>query len=36
MPKTLPWDWYEGSVPDNVVLEESSYMETSFSFAMFP
>jgi acetyltransferase-like isoleucine patch superfamily enzyme len=35
MPKTLPWDWYEGSVPDNVVLEESSYMETSFSFAMF-
>ncbi|HKX29160.1 MAG TPA: acyltransferase [Blastocatellia bacterium] len=30
--RRLPWDWYEGRVPENVVLDESSYLETSFSF----
>jgi acetyltransferase-like isoleucine patch superfamily enzyme len=35
MPRTLPWDWYSGVVPDNVVLEDSSYLETSQSFQLF-
>jgi acetyltransferase-like isoleucine patch superfamily enzyme len=33
--KTLPGDWYDGAVPDNVVLEEGSHLETSFSFSKF-
>jgi acetyltransferase-like isoleucine patch superfamily enzyme len=35
MPQTLPWDWYDGTVPDNVVLEDTCYMETSQSFQLF-
>jgi acetyltransferase-like isoleucine patch superfamily enzyme len=35
MPSTLPWDWYDGRVPDNVVLEETCYLETSQSFQLF-
>ncbi|HTM50403.1 MAG TPA: acyltransferase [Bryobacteraceae bacterium] len=35
MPTTLPWDWYQGSIPDNVLLEEGCYVETSFSFLVF-
>lgn len=30
--RRLPWDWYPGRIPDNVVLNESAYLETSFSF----
>jgi len=30
--RTLPWDWYAGSIPDNVVIDETAYVETSFSF----
>jgi acetyltransferase-like isoleucine patch superfamily enzyme len=33
--RTVPGDWYDGEVPDNVVLEEGSYLETSFSLLMF-
>jgi len=33
--RTLPWDWYEGTIPENVVLDETAYIETSFSFALF-
>jgi acetyltransferase-like isoleucine patch superfamily enzyme len=35
MSSTLPWDWYGGAVPDNVVLEETCYLETSQSFQLF-
>jgi acetyltransferase-like isoleucine patch superfamily enzyme len=35
MPKTLPWDWYDGVLPDNVALDEGCYIETSFSFLQF-
>jgi acetyltransferase-like isoleucine patch superfamily enzyme len=31
----LPWDWYEGSVPENVVLPEDAYAETTYSFLLF-
>jgi acetyltransferase-like isoleucine patch superfamily enzyme len=30
--RRLPWDWYHGKIPENVVLDETAYVETSFSF----
>lgn len=30
--RALPWDWYPGTIPENVVLGDSVYIETSFSF----
>jgi acetyltransferase-like isoleucine patch superfamily enzyme len=33
--RTLPWDWYPGSIPGNVVLDETAYVETSFSFFLY-
>lgn len=31
-PRTLPWDWHPGIIPNNVVLDDNVYIETSFSF----
>jgi acetyltransferase-like isoleucine patch superfamily enzyme len=33
--RTLAWDWYPGTIPDNVHIDESAYVETSFSFYLF-
>ncbi len=33
--RTLPWDWYPGTIPGNVVIDETAYVETSFSFYLF-
>jgi acetyltransferase-like isoleucine patch superfamily enzyme len=33
--RVLPWDWYTGEVPDNVVLEADTFLETAFSLVMF-
>ncbi len=33
--RTLPWDWYPGTIPDNVVLEDDTYIETSLSFKLY-
>jgi acetyltransferase-like isoleucine patch superfamily enzyme len=33
--RTLPWDWYPGKIPENVVIDESAYIETTFSFYLF-
>ena len=30
--RTLPWDWYDGSVPENVCLKSEAYLETTYSF----
>jgi acetyltransferase-like isoleucine patch superfamily enzyme len=30
--RTLPWDWYPGTIPDNVELDETAYIETTYSF----
>ena len=32
--RTLPWDWYPGTIPDNVTLEDDTYIETSLSFKL--
>jgi acetyltransferase-like isoleucine patch superfamily enzyme len=33
--RTLDWDWYPGAIPDNVVLDETAYIESTFSFHLF-
>jgi acetyltransferase-like isoleucine patch superfamily enzyme len=33
--RTLPWDWYHGTVPENVSLHETAYLETAFSFHLY-
>ena len=30
--RTLPWDWYPGTIPDNVQVAPTAYIETTFSF----
>ncbi len=33
--RTLPWDWYPGTIPDNVRIDDTAYVETSFSFTQY-
>ena len=33
--RTLPWDWYEGTIPDNVEIDAEAYLETTFSFSLY-
>src|SRR5947209_9775674 len=33
--RTLPWDWYDGVIPDNVSVDDTAYIETSFSFHLY-
>lgn len=33
--RTLPWDWYPGTIPPNVRVAASAYIETTFSFTQF-
>lgn len=33
--RSLPWDWYPGVIPENVVVDETAYVETTFSFELF-
>ena len=33
--RTLPWDWYAGTVPPNVQVSDQAYLETTFSFLKF-
>jgi len=35
MNRTLPWDWYDGAIPQNVLVDPTAYLETTYSFAMF-
>ncbi|MGD9902580.1 MAG: acyltransferase [Vicinamibacterales bacterium] len=32
--RRLPWDWYDGRIPDNVAVAASAYVETTFSFSL--
>jgi acetyltransferase-like isoleucine patch superfamily enzyme len=34
-PRVLPWDWYGGSIPDNVVVDDTAFVETTFSFHLY-
>jgi acetyltransferase-like isoleucine patch superfamily enzyme len=33
--RKLEWDWFDGVVPDNVVLDQSAYVETAYSFLLY-
>lgn len=33
--RRLEWDWYPGTVPENVVLDDLAYLETTYSFELF-
>jgi acetyltransferase-like isoleucine patch superfamily enzyme len=33
--RTLAWDWYPGTVPENVDLHDEAYIETTFSFHLY-
>ncbi len=33
--RTLPWDWYAGRIPENVAVDDTAYIETSYSFCFF-
>lgn len=33
--RTLEWDWYPGTIPPNAFIDETAYVETSFSFLFF-
>jgi acetyltransferase-like isoleucine patch superfamily enzyme len=33
--RKLEWDWYSGTIPENVVLDETAYCETTFSFYLY-
>src|SRR5258706_256340 len=33
--RTLGWDWYDGTVPENVMLAESAFLETTYSFLLY-
>ena len=33
--RKLAWDWYSGVVPENVELDETAYLETTYSFLLF-
>src|SRR6266700_225778 len=32
--RTLEWDWFPGKVPQNVVLHDTAYLETTYSFEL--
>lgn len=33
--RKLAWDWYPGRVPENVLLDDTAYVETTFSFYFY-
>jgi acetyltransferase-like isoleucine patch superfamily enzyme len=32
---TLPWDWYAGTIPTNVAIDDTAYIETTYSFLLY-
>ena len=34
-PRTLSWDWFSGTIPENVFVDDTAYIETTFSFQFF-
>ena len=32
---SLSWDWYPGTIPDNAFIDETAYVETTFSFYLY-
>jgi len=34
-PRTIAWDWYPGTIPINAIVDETAYVETTYSFHLF-
>jgi acetyltransferase-like isoleucine patch superfamily enzyme len=32
---SLSWDWFQGTIPNNAVIDETAYIETTFSFYLY-
>jgi acetyltransferase-like isoleucine patch superfamily enzyme len=32
---SLSWDWFPGMIPDNTLIDETAYIETTFSFFLY-
>jgi len=32
---SLSWDWYSGTIPDNAIIDETAYVETTYSFNLY-
>ena len=33
--RTLPWDWYPGTLPANVLIDKTAFIETTYSFYLY-
>lgn len=33
--RTLHWDWYPGRIPENVIVDDTAYIESTFSFHLY-
>jgi acetyltransferase-like isoleucine patch superfamily enzyme len=33
--RTLEWDWYPGTLPENAIIDDTAYIGTTFSFLFF-
>jgi acetyltransferase-like isoleucine patch superfamily enzyme len=33
--RKLAWDWHDGTIPENVSVDESAYLETTYSFLLY-
>lgn len=33
--RTLDWDWHPGTIPENVIVDDSAYIETTYSFHLY-
>jgi acetyltransferase-like isoleucine patch superfamily enzyme len=33
--RTLSWDWFPGAIPENANVDETAYIETSYSFSLY-
>jgi acetyltransferase-like isoleucine patch superfamily enzyme len=34
LPRRLPWDWYDGLVPESAVLDDEAHVESSYQFLL--
>jgi acetyltransferase-like isoleucine patch superfamily enzyme len=34
LPRRLPWDWYDGLVPESAVLDDDAHVESSYQFLL--
>ena len=34
LPRRLPWDWHDGTIPESAVLDDDCHVETSYQFRL--